>query len=209
MDQLIDVNIKWKNSIIGILIILIGFFNLSFGWIPTLAPYSLMLSGLIAFWITFGKHTLFLFSRPVKPIRNFLIFFPLSIIIPLGISFFLIMELHLNLKENVVAQHVPWVPLPFMLLGEELITFFILLLIAKGLKNYPHKLLIANIVSALCFAFMHILTYWNGDFFVTLLHVFTLQGITRLLYNEAGLKSNTIIVPWIIHILFDTITFLL
>lgn len=30
-----------------------------------------------------------------------------------------------------------------------------------------------------------------------------LQGVSRLIFNTAGVKSNSIILPWVIYVLFD------
>lgn len=209
MDQLLTKEIDGRKGALGLLLLLMGFLNLSFGWLAVLSPYSLAITGLLAFYLTFGKDMILLIKRPIQPIKYFFLFFPLSVVVSLGISYLLIVGLGLQLSANPITGHVPWLQLPFMLLGEELISFFIFLLAAIKLQRLSHQLLAANLISAVCFAAIHILTYWNGNLLLTIFHVLALQGVTRIIFNEAGIKSNTLLVPWIIHLLFDALTLLL
>ncbi|MBS5932835.1 MAG: CPBP family intramembrane metalloprotease [Clostridiales bacterium] len=61
----------------------------------------------------------------------------------------------------------------------------------------------ATVCSAIVFALLHVPTYWDGSLLITTLHVLALQGVSRLIFNTAGVKSNSIILPWVIHVLFD------
>lgn len=208
MDKIFNKSFKASNAILGTFILAIGFLNLSLGWIPILAPYSLVITGLIAFIITFGTESIkMLFNRPKKLIKTFFIFLPLAVMASFFSAIVLQVVLKLDLAANPAANNVPWLELPFMLLGEELISFFVFAIVASLLKNHNKKLLIATISSAMVFALLHVPTYWNGSILLSVLHVLCLQGVARLIFNSAAVKSNSIIAPWVIHVLFDSITF--
>lgn len=208
MDQLLTNPIKLRNVYISLAFLFLGFLNLSLGWVPALSPYSLAITGITAFLLTFGTKAWSIVNQPNQPIKNFLIYFPITVIASLGTSLFLQVILKLKLSANPISNHVPWLQLPAMLLGEELISFFIFIVTAILLSRYSHNILIANLVSAVVFAFLHIPTYWNGNLLMTVLHVLALQGIARIIFNTAGIKSNTILVPLVIHILFDVFALL-
>lgn len=208
MSSLLTKQFNLKLGIFGFFLLLLGFFNLSFGWILVLSPYSLALTGLIAFYMVFGKDFLLLFTKPIKPLRYFILYFLLIVLVTFGTSYLLQYILNFGLASNPIGGHVPWVKLPFMLFGEELISFYTFILTANLLKKNKHNLLIGNLVSAALFAILHITTYWNGNFFLTLFHVLALQGIARIIFNTSGIKSNTILVPFMIHFIFDVITLL-
>ncbi|WP_430610383.1 CPBP family glutamic-type intramembrane protease [Enterococcus sp. DIV0876] len=122
------------------------------------------------------------------------------------LSYVVINILQLGLDGNPLSGHIPWLQLPFMLLGEELLSFYILLISASLLINTKHSLLWSNLISALVFALLHVFTYWNGNIFLTLFHVLLLQGLSRLILNTVGLRTNAVWIPWTIHILFDIIS---
>lgn len=203
MDQLLTKPIQIRNIIISSILLLLGFLNLSFGWIDPLGPYSLAIAGIASFLLTFGKASWLLFSRPIKPIKNFFIFFVLTVVVSLGTSILLQAVLNLKLKANPLSNHIPWLQLPGMLLGEELLSFFVFVAAAILLSRFTHNILFANLISAFIFALLHVPTYWNGNLFLTLFHVLALQGVTRIIFNTSGIKSNTLLVPLMIHILFD------
>lgn len=46
-----------------------------------------------------------------------------------------------------------------------------------------------------------------SDVFSTLSHILFVQGLARIFFNLAALKSNSIIVPWIVHVVFALTTF--
>lgn len=208
MNNLLTKKFDIKLGIVGFILLLIGFFNLSFGWISILSPFSLALTGVIAFYMVFGRDSFLLLTQPIKPIKNFLLYFLLIVLATFGTSYFLQYILNFDLASNPIGGHVPWIKLPFMLFGEELISFYTFILTANLLKKNNHNILIGNLVSATLFAVLHIATYWNGNFFLTLLHVLALQGIARIIFNTSGIKSNTIIVPFMIHFIFDIVTLL-
>ncbi|MGL4106816.1 CPBP family glutamic-type intramembrane protease [Clostridium sp. LP20] len=208
MDKIFNKPIKTINTIIGIIILALGFLNLSYDWIPILAPFSLAITGLAAFAVTFGLESIkMLFSKPQKTIKTFFTFFLLAVVVSMLTSFFLMYVLKLDLTGNPAVGNVPWLSLPFMLLGEELISFFVFAIIASLFKNNNKQLLIASFGSAIVFALLHVPTYWDGNIIITLLHVLALQGVSRLVFNSAGVKSNSIIVPWVIHVIFDSLMF--
>ncbi|MFV0560188.1 MAG: CPBP family intramembrane glutamic endopeptidase [Enterococcus sp.] len=89
--------------------------------------------------------------------------------------------------------------IPFMLLGEELISTNILIAVQKKGFSFP----VATIVCGILFAFWHIPAYG----FVPLQLILTLMP-TRLALNYIWRKSNSVWVSWICHYLFDCFAFL-
>lgn len=207
MNKLYDTPVSSLRVIFGLVLIFCGFLNLSFGFLPFLAPYSLLLASLIAFLVTYSlKGTAHLFSKPENPFRNFFLFLLAAFILSFVTSFLLVLILKLDLKANDLSGNIPWLQLPFMLLGEELFSFYVLIISLNFLQKNPQRMIIATLLSAFVFAIFHMLTYWNGSFLLTLIHVLLLQGCARILFNAAGVRSNSLYVPWIIHIVFDLIT---
>lgn len=210
MNKLYDQELKPIACLIGIFVLILGFFNLTLGFIPVLSTYSLAITGILAFCITFGCHSLKdIFHKPVKPIKNFFLYYGISALASLVTAFIMIYVLKIKLAGNPLTDDVPWLYLPFMLLGEELFSFYIFLVAASLLKNQKHQLLIASIICSLIFASVHIPTYWAGSMVGAILHVILLQGVSRLIFNFAGIKSNSMIVPYFIHVIFDIGFFLL
>lgn len=210
MDILYSQKIKLLQIVVGILLLALGSLNLICNWIPALAPYSLFITGLLAFIVTFGFGSIkVLVVHPVHPIRNFFVFLLLILIVSGLVSIFLSIVLHLPLASNAVADDVHWLRLSFMILGEELISFFIFILIANQLRHYRKHLLIATVASAVIFALLHVPTYWSGYLFPTLIHVLSLQGLSRIVFNSAGIRSNTILIPWLVHLVFDILMLML
>jgi hypothetical protein len=210
MDILFSQKIKSFQTIAGIFILALGALNLVYNWIPVLAPYSLFITGLLAFIVTFGFGSIkTLVAHPIHPIKNFFIFLFLILIVSGFVSIFLSVILHLPLATNPISDNTPWLQLPFMILGEELISFFIFILIANKLRYYRKHLLIATIGSAIIFALLHVPTYWSGYLLPTLIHVMFLQGLSRIVFNSAGVRSNTILIPWLVHFVFDILMLML
>lgn len=205
-------------AIIGALILALGFYVATNEITPILnllAPYSLMITGFVAFFIAFGLPGIKdLFSKPSDPkgnIKNFFKYFILTAVLGISASIFLQFVLKLNLTANPASGHLFSLiaKIPFMLLGEELISFYILLVVAnlvyKKTGNQKSAELFGIILSSVIFGLLHYSTYFNGNPFTTLIHILLIQGSARIAFNLSGLKSNSIIMPLIIHITYDLV----
>lgn len=168
----------------------------------------------ISLFITFGKDGVAdIFSKPKKPFKNTIIWYLISFTVSIVSGTLLTQVLKIVLKGNPGQEHLiqTFISLPFVLLFEEIISFFVLLVIANLVFKRTNKLFlsqtIGTIISCIYFGLLHYSTYFNGDMLHTLLHIIFIQGVVRIFFNIAGLKSNSIIVPWIIHVLFDFTSF--
>ncbi|WP_148791620.1 CPBP family glutamic-type intramembrane protease, partial [Enterococcus faecium] len=68
---------------------------------------------------------------------------------------------------------------------------------------------VASFLSAIIFGFIHYSTYDNGNILHTVAHILLIQGVARLLFNQAAIKSNSIITSWAVHVIFDFTAILL
>lgn len=215
MIDLIYQKIKPTNVLFGIVLIGIGF--LPFTPLATFVPYSYQLSwvsiaafGLLAFIVTFGKDSLAkLFSKPIKPGKTIAIFLPLSVIVSIISALVLNNIEGQTLKANPIIANINIIDslsLITKLLGEELLGLFFLLAFASLLLPKIGKrnaLFIGQIISAVVFGLLHFWTYNNGNVIQTLIHILGLIGVSRIVFNAAAIRSNSIIISWIIHVLFD------
>lgn len=219
MDKLITkYHITVTKALLGSLIVGLGFFLATTYINPLmtiLAPFSLMIMSAIAFVVVYGpKHFLDLFSKPKDPkgnIKNFIKYFILTAVLGMSMGILLNLLFHNSLAANPESGNLGAIilKLPFMLLGEELLSFFFLLVIAnlvyKKTGNQPKAELVGIILSSIIFGLMHYTTYYNGNIFVTLLHVLLIQGSARIAFNLSGLRANSIWLPLLIHIVYDLI----
>ena len=209
---------RYRSPLLGALILGSGFYittNESFSFLNFLAPYSLMITGLLAFMIAFGFSSLKdLFAKPRDPngnIKNFIKYFILTTVLGFASAAILQYVLNLNLASNPEAGDLSSIILqvPFMLLGEELIRFYFLLvtanLIFQKTGNQKQAELLGIIISSILFGLLHYTTYYNGNPIETLAHVLLIQGSARIAFNLSGLKANSILMPLIIHIIYDLI----
>lgn len=169
---------------------------------------------LISLLISFGKEGLSnIFSKPIKPFKNIALWYAVSIFFSFASALILKSVFHFNLQSNPGSKNLTQtlMSLPFVLLFEEIISIFILLVIAnfiyKKTKNLFLSQTIGVVLSCICFGLLHYSTYYNGNMSTTLIHIIFVQGLARVFFNLSALKSNSIIVPWIIHVLFDFTTF--
>lgn len=183
-----------------------GLYVLKILSVPMLAIASL--------FFTFGKQgVLDVFSKPIKPFRNISIWYLISLVSSFISALILKLVLHLPLQENPGSEHLveTLISLPFVLLFEEIISIFILLVIANFIFKKTKNLVLSQttgvILSSICFGLLHYSTYFNGSLVNTLIHILLVQGLVRIFLNLAALKSNSIIVPWIIHVVFDFTSF--
>ncbi|MFV0558851.1 MAG: CPBP family intramembrane glutamic endopeptidase [Enterococcus sp.] len=104
-----------------------------------------------------------------------------------------------NNVASVITVSMVLLRVPFMLMGEELISTNVMIALQKKGFNFT----IASIVCAILFAMWHIPAYG----FVPLQLIITIVP-TRLVLNYIWKRSNSVWVSWICHYVFDCISFL-
>ena len=207
MNKILGTRINIQKALIGIILVFIGLIGLLYA--PTvISIFSLAVSGFAALWIVYGKDaTLSIFSKPKSPIKYILKYFLLNIIVSFAVSIVLQFVLKWNLSGNPVNEGFQLITLfviPIMLLGEELFSIYFLSIFSSKF-NIP----IASLCSAIIFGLIHYSTYNNGNVFHTLTHILLIQGVARLLFNQAAIKSNSIFTSWGVHVLFDFSAFII
>lgn len=214
---IIEHNLKLVPTIIASVLLLICF-KLDLLQVENLVLYSgkVILVGVISvlsLMIAFGSSAKSIFQKPKNPIKIALIYLVIAFLTSMALGFVLQLVMHLNLKSNPGNKDVvkTMLSLPILLMFEEIISFFVLLLssnvIFKITKNKLLSEIVGIMLSAVFFGLLHYSTYYSGDVVSTLIHIITLQGVTRIYLNIAGLRSDSIWTPWIIHLAFDFLTF--
>lgn len=220
MDTLIiRKKISITQSLAGLLVLFVGFYlatNNVNSFFTALSPYSLMISGLLAFTICFKKEGITsLFSMPKDPkgnIKNFFKYLILTATVSVISALLLQYVFHFSLASNELSGKLGSIiyRIPFMLLGEELISFYILLVTSNFIfsknNNIKQAEFFGIFISSIVFGLLHFSTYYNGNPYTTLLHILLIQGSVRVVFNLSGLRSNSIWLPLLIHITFDIIT---
>lgn len=175
---------------------------------------SVPILSIVSLVVSFGMNGLSdIFSRPIKPFKNIALWYVLSFIASCISGSILKLVFKLPLKGNPGSEHLiqTLVSLPFVLLFEEVISIFVLLIVSnlifRKTKNLILSQTIGVILSAIFFGLLHYSTYFNGNAIHTLLHILFIQGLIRIFFNLSALKSDSIIVPWIVHVVFDFTTF--
>ncbi len=175
---------------------------------------SVPLLSIVSLVIAFGKSGLSdAFSKPIKPFKNIVVWYIVSLIASFISGILLTVVFKLNLHSNPGSEHIvqTLISLPFVLLFEEVISIFVLLVVSNFTYKKTDKLKLAYtigiILSSIFFGLLHYSTYFNGNVMHTLIHILFVQGLARIFFNLAALKSNSIIVPWIVHVVFDFTTF--
>ncbi|UOW69397.1 type II CAAX prenyl endopeptidase Rce1 family protein [Paraclostridium bifermentans] len=168
----------------------------------------------ISLFIAFGKDGLIdIFSRPIKPFKNICVWYLVSLSISFVSGYVLKFIFYFDLKSNPGTKKLmeTFISLPFVLLFEEVISIFVLLVVANLLFKITKNLLLSQItgviLSSIFFGLLHYSTYFSVDMLHTLIHIIFIQGLIRIFFNLAALRSNSIIVPWIVHVIFDYTTF--
>lgn len=195
--------IKPVQVFMAIILLIIGCYSISYLPIKVLKFSSLAVTGFIAYYVLFGKEGIKnLFSKPTKPIKYVLLFLIANLIYSV-VSGIILTLLGLHLKENPLGNDVNiFFYLPIALIGEELFSITIFDLLRTKISLLP-----ANLISGLIFGLIHFSTYYNGTIVQTLAHILLIQGFARIIFNSAYVKSKSIYVPWIVHVLFDAISF--
>lgn len=192
-------NLSGRKIIIGSLLLLVGFTLLMvYSW----AWWGLFVGGAIAWIIIFGATGRESFHFPKK-----------LWVIPLGVLLYFVVGIVFGTLAKALGLHWASSPavghlnelilmLPIMLMGEELLGIGILEVARKkGLS-----LTTSTLISAVIFGLLHVIPYWDGSLFSTLLHVLLLQGVARIIFNFIYLKTgNSIWGSWVAHMLVDII----
>lgn len=207
MNKMLNRDLELKKVGLGTIIVIIGLIGLLYG--PAIVSiFSLAVTSLISFRYVYGKNSLKeLFSKPVAPFKNIFIYFFLNIVVSFAATIFLQNILKWDLSGNSAieaSQLSLLLILPFMILGEELFSIYFLSIFSSKF-NVP----IASLLSAVIFGLIHYSTYNNGNILHTLVHILLIQGVARLFFNQAAIKSNSIITSWTIHLLFDIVAILI
>ncbi|MGM0316026.1 MULTISPECIES: CPBP family glutamic-type intramembrane protease [unclassified Enterococcus] len=201
MNRLLHRDLETKKIFIGTFIVILGIVGLLWG--PSIVSIlALTVTGFIAFRYVYGPGSIkSLFSKPTAPIKNFLLYFFLNIVLSFVISFILQKVLQWNLEGNSATeafQPLLFIVLPIMIMGEELFSIFFL-----SIFSNKFRLPLASLLSAILFALIHYSTYDNGNIIHTLGHILLLQGTARILFNQAAIKSNSLITSYAVHLIFD------
>lgn len=166
---------------------------------PLEALFNLILCGIIGYF--FIKHD-FLDQFKHFKLSTLLWGIPLTLIV--GLLFGQIYRYIAGpATENAIGASINmsmiFFRVPFMLMGEELISTNILIAVQK--QGYSFS--VATITCGILFALWHIPAYG----FVPLQLILTLMP-TRLILNYIWKKSNSIWISWLCHYLFDCFAFL-
>lgn len=207
MNKIIGKQIDLSRALLGTGIVGIGVLGLFYA--PAIISIvSLAISGFAALWVVYGKDTaLTIFSKPKSPTKYIFKYFLLNILVSFTVSIILQYILKWNLSGNPANEGFQLLTLfviPIMLLGEELFSIFFL-----SIFSSKFSLPVASLLSAIIFGLIHYSTYNNGNILHTLVHILLIQGVARLLFNQAAIKSNSIYTSWVVHVLFDFFAFTL
>ncbi len=204
--------VKWILACLGFIIFAV-FTLVDFIHIPKIATAFIALGFPILAFIYIFKGNFGLVIKKIKKRDIKLIFIILvlsyiySLAIPLILNFIFGATFSSNPVVTQLNSLIFWIIFPIQMFTEELVKFFaflvVLYLIYKFSQNRKLSIVIATFAAAMIFGFVHLTTYGN------LLQVILLQGFGSIFDIYAYLKTKNIVVPYIIHLLFDLIAFLL
>lgn len=207
MKQLFTAQMSKPAVPIALILLFAGFLTLSFS-IPFISPFAIAIAGFISLYILFGKTGItYTFSKPKKLVSTYFLGL-LGAFIFAGVGIFITtMLLGSSPNSNPVAEGMTLFGLlrtiP-MLLGEELITIVLLLIITNLLGGTRKALAIGIIVSTLIFGFLHLSTYdWNFA------QVIFIIAAARIPFTLASLRSDSLYTGLFIHITYDWIGFII
>lgn len=207
MKRLFTAKISKPAVPISLILLFAGFLALSYG-APFIAPFAIAIAGFISLYILFGKQGItYTFSRPQKLISTYFLGL-LGANIFAGVGIFITTILLGNKPEsNPIAEGMNLLGLletiP-MLLGEELITIVLLLIVTNLLGGTRKALIIGIIISTLIFGFLHLPTYdWNFA------QVIFIIAAARIPFTLASLRSDSLYTGLFIHITYDWFAFII
>lgn len=191
---------------VALILLTVGFMALIYE-IPFIAPFSLAITGFISLYLLFGNHGLtYTFSKPQKPVSTFFIGLIAAFIFGFTGLFIAKNVFHSITHDNPLAAKINLIEIlktiP-MLLGEELITIVLLLIIINLLGGTRKSIFIAVTVSTIIFGLLHLSTYdWNFA------QVLLVIALARIPFTLATLRSDSIYTGYFIHLAYDWIAFL-
>lgn len=206
MKQLFTAQMSKPAIPVSLVLLAIGFSALIYQ-IPFIAPFSLAITGFISLYILFGKKGIsYTFSKPKKPVSTFFLGLIAAFVFAFSGLILATKVFHSNAHDNPLAAKMDWFELlktiP-MLLGEELITIVLLLIIVNLLGGSRKALIIAVTISTVVFGLLHLSTYgWN------LAQVLLVIAVARIPFTIATLRSDSIYSGYFIHIAYDWIAFI-
>ncbi|AUS68873.1 type II CAAX prenyl endopeptidase Rce1 family protein [Lactococcus lactis] len=190
----------------SLIILALGFSALIYQ-VPFIAPFSLAIAGFVSLYILFGIQGIsYTFSKPKKLVSTFFIGLIAAFVFAFSGLIFATKVLNSNTHDNPIAAKMNWIELlktiP-MLLGEELITIVLLLIIVNILGGTRKALVIGVTVSTIIFGLLHLSTYdWNFA------QVLLVIAFARIPFTLATLRSDSIYSGYFIHLAYDWIAFL-
>ena len=130
---------------ISLIILALGFSALIYQ-VPFIAPFSLAIAGIVSLYTLLGNRGIsYIFSKPKKLVSTFFIGLIAAFVFAFSGLIFATRVLNSNTHDNPLATKMNWVellkPIP-MLLGEELITIVLLLIIVNILGGHEKHLLL-------------------------------------------------------------------
>ena len=206
---------KW-NSLFALIVLVAGYLLLLSKLFTPITMYALFFAGIIAVLILKIKIT-----DLMKPLRKSdipIIFwgFLFSFVIAIA-SAIILKNLHVPLSSNPIHKDfvgdIPSILIRLLktlpqLLGEELLTLLPFLMIIR-LGTYhgmPEKTtaIIGLLITSIAFGLLHLSAYnWN------LLQCLLVISLARIPFTLAFIKSKSVTVSWIIHVLYDWATFII
>ena len=204
--------VKWVLVCLGFLVFAV-FSLVDFIHVPKIVSAIIALGFPILAFIYIFKGNFGLVIKKIKKrdIKLIFVILVLSYIYSLAIPLILQYVSGATFNENSVLTQLNniifWIIFPIQMFTEELVKFFAFLVVLyvtyKFSKNRKLSIVIATFAAAMIFGFVHMTTYGN------LLQVILLQGFGSIFDIYAYLKTKNIVVPYIIHLLFDSIAFLI
>ncbi len=190
----------------GTIVVVLGLLGLLFA--PSIISiFSLTITGFIAFTLVFGKKIRKNVLETCRSCQKYSQIFFINVVISAAVSVFLQQILKWDLTGNPINEAFSpllFIILPIMILGEELFSVYFLAIFSS-----KFSIPVASFLSAIIFGFIHYSTYDNGNILHTVAHILLIQGVARLLFNQAAIKSNSIITSWAVHVIFDFTSILL
>lgn len=203
MDKLFTAKMNKKAIMPSLILLSLGFLVLITG-VPFIGIFSIALAGLISLYLLFGKEGILLaYSKPQKIFSSYFIGLPMAMIFGLGGKVLVTEILNIQTTSNPVSNGLTWSFLPMtlsMLMGEELITLVLLIIIVNLLGGTKKALWIGFLISTIVFGLLHLPVYgWN------IAQVLLMISAARIPFTWASLRSNSIWAGYAIHVTYDWI----
>lgn len=194
-------------TIIGLLLLFVGFYimssiDLHIGYVQ---EFTLLIFSIVGVAVIFGNQALIWFSKPqgryIKIAIACLIINTVWSMLG-GTIVALIFGNSGNQANAVFGDYIMIFFVPFMIMGEELFSIGILetLRTKWGLST-----IISTLVTSVIFGLIHFNTYNGGNVLRTIIQILLVQGVARLIFNYAYLKTSSIWTSYAVHLVFDLV----